>query len=57
RLCAFLGQELGAAALDAVVSNASFSAMRSNRMSNFSLSPAFILDLRRGPFLRKGEEG
>ncbi|NXX51978.1 ST2B1 Sulfotransferase, partial [Tricholaema leucomelas] len=57
RLCAFLGRQLGAAALDAVVSNASFSAMRSNRMSNFSLSPAFILDLRRGPFLRKGEEG
>ncbi|NXD89084.1 ST2B1 Sulfotransferase, partial [Halcyon senegalensis] len=54
RLCAFLGRALSAAALDGVVANASFAAMSRNRMSNFSLSPLFILDLRRGPFLRKG---
>ncbi|XP_074785934.1 sulfotransferase 2B1 [Athene noctua] len=57
RLCAFLGRALSAAALDAVVANASFAAMSRNRMSNFSLSPLFILDLRRGPFLRKGISG
>ncbi|XP_067170394.1 sulfotransferase 2B1 [Apteryx mantelli] len=57
RLCAFLGRRLGPAALDAVVANASFAAMRRNRMSNFSLSPAFILDVRRTPFLRKGIAG
>ncbi|XP_061207300.1 sulfotransferase 2B1-like, partial [Neopsephotus bourkii] len=57
RLCAFLGRPLGGAALDAVVANASFAAMSRNRMSNFSLSPLFILDLRRGPFLRKGISG
>ncbi|NXY91730.1 ST2B1 Sulfotransferase, partial [Alcedo cyanopectus] len=54
RLCAFLGRALSGAALDGVVANASFAAMRGNPMSNFSLSPLFILDLRRGPFLRKG---
>ncbi|NXH17826.1 ST2B1 Sulfotransferase, partial [Bucco capensis] len=54
RLCSFLGRALSPAALDAVVANASFSTMASNRMSNFSLSPLFILDLRRGDFLRKG---
>ncbi|KAF1540800.1 UNVERIFIED_CONTAM: Sulfotransferase family cytosolic 2B member 1, partial [Eudyptes robustus] len=57
RLCAFLGRGLSAGALDAVVANASFAAMSRNRMSNFSLSPLFILDLRRGPFLRKGGDG
>ncbi|NXX23968.1 ST2B1 Sulfotransferase, partial [Podargus strigoides] len=54
RLCEFLGRGLSAVALDAVVANASFTAMSRNPMSNFSLSPPFILDLRRGPFLRKG---
>ncbi|NWZ88829.1 ST2B1 Sulfotransferase, partial [Poecile atricapillus] len=54
RLCTFLGHPLSAAAVDAVVANASFGAMSQNPMSNFSRSPAFILDPRRGPFLRKG---
>ncbi|NXM59036.1 ST2B1 Sulfotransferase, partial [Illadopsis cleaveri] len=54
RLCSFLGRPLDAAALDAVVANASFVTMSHNPMSNFSLSPQFILDRRRGPFLRKG---
>ncbi|XP_068855446.1 sulfotransferase 2B1-like [Aphelocoma coerulescens] len=57
RLCAFLGRRLSAAALDAVVANASFAAMSHNPMSNFSRSPQFILDRRRGPFLRKGISG
>ncbi|NWT88633.1 ST2B1 Sulfotransferase, partial [Lanius ludovicianus] len=57
RLCAFLGRPLSAAALDAVVANASFGAMSHNPMSNFSLSPTFLLDRRRGPFLRKGISG
>ncbi|NXS34154.1 ST2B1 Sulfotransferase, partial [Pomatostomus ruficeps] len=54
RLCAFLGRSLTPAALEAVVANASFGAMSHNPMSNFSLSPRFLLDPRRGPFLRKG---
>ncbi|XP_068034455.1 sulfotransferase 2B1-like [Anomalospiza imberbis] len=54
RLCSFLGRPLAPAALDAVVANASFVTMSHNPMSNFSLSPTFILDRRRGPFLRKG---
>ncbi|NXR29822.1 ST2B1 Sulfotransferase, partial [Cinclus mexicanus] len=54
RLCSFLGRALSPAALDAVVANASFVAMSHNPMSNFSLSPGFILDQQRGPFLRKG---
>eukprot|EP00076_Gallus_gallus_P033042 XP_024998580.1 sulfotransferase family cytosolic 2B member 1-like [Gallus gallus] len=57
RLCSFLGRPLSAAAVEAVVANASFSAMSRNRMSNFSLSPPFILDVRRAPFLRKGISG
>uniref|UniRef100_A0A674GZI2 Sulfotransferase n=1 Tax=Taeniopygia guttata TaxID=59729 RepID=A0A674GZI2_TAEGU len=57
RLCSFLGRPLSPAALDAVVANASFVTMSHNPMSNFSLSPTFILDRRRGPFLRKGISG
>ncbi|NWZ17365.1 ST2B1 Sulfotransferase, partial [Agelaius phoeniceus] len=57
RLCSFLGRPLSGPALDAVVANASFVTMSHNPMSNFSLSPAFILDRRRGPFLRKGISG
>uniref|UniRef100_A0A8V5GM86 Sulfotransferase n=1 Tax=Melopsittacus undulatus TaxID=13146 RepID=A0A8V5GM86_MELUD len=57
RLCQFLDRPLGGAAVDAIVANASFAAMSSNRMSNFSLSPRFILDMRRGTFLRKGISG
>ncbi|NXL99210.1 ST2B1 Sulfotransferase, partial [Tyrannus savana] len=54
RLCSFLGHPLSPGAVDAVVANASFVTMSHNPMSNFSLSPQFILDRRRGPFLRKG---
>ncbi|NXX87410.1 ST2B1 Sulfotransferase, partial [Urocolius indicus] len=54
RVCSFLGRRLSPEALDGVVANATFGAMSRNPMSNFSLSPLFILDLRRGPFLRKG---
>ncbi|NXD74831.1 ST2B1 Sulfotransferase, partial [Eolophus roseicapillus] len=54
RLCSFLGRRLGPAALDGVVANASFGAMRSNPMSNFSRAPPLLLDMRRGRFLRKG---
>ncbi|NXI79416.1 ST2B1 Sulfotransferase, partial [Rhipidura dahli] len=54
RLCSFLGRELSPAALDAVVANAPWVPSGHNPMSNFSLSPGFILDRRRGPFLRKG---
>ncbi|NXT30433.1 ST2B1 Sulfotransferase, partial [Syrrhaptes paradoxus] len=54
RLCRFLGRELGPGALEAVVTNASFVTMSRNPMSNFSRSPPFLLDLRRGDFLRKG---
>uniref|UniRef100_A0A8C3U2M0 Sulfotransferase n=1 Tax=Catharus ustulatus TaxID=91951 RepID=A0A8C3U2M0_CATUS len=57
RLCSFLCHPLSPAALDAVVTNASFAAMSHNPMSNFSLSPGFILDQNRGPFLRKGISG
>uniref|UniRef100_A0A8C3UX78 Sulfotransferase n=1 Tax=Catharus ustulatus TaxID=91951 RepID=A0A8C3UX78_CATUS len=57
RLCSFLCHPLSPAALDAVVTNASFAAMSHNPMSNFSLSPGFILDRSRGPFLRKGISG
>ncbi|XP_077049362.1 LOW QUALITY PROTEIN: sulfotransferase 2B1-like [Agelaius phoeniceus] len=57
RLCSFLGRPLSGPALDAVVANASFVTMSHNPMSNFSLAPAFILDRRRGPFLRKGISG
>ncbi|NWV81296.1 ST2B1 Sulfotransferase, partial [Dasyornis broadbenti] len=54
RLCRFLGRPLGPAALEAVVANASFGAMRANPMSNFSRSPRLLLDPSRGSFLRKG---
>uniref|UniRef100_A0A8C8RXR9 Sulfotransferase n=1 Tax=Pelusios castaneus TaxID=367368 RepID=A0A8C8RXR9_9SAUR len=57
RICRFLGRELDTQALDAVVENTSFQAMKQNKMSNFSLSPRFILDQRKSSFLRKGISG
>ncbi|XP_075771314.1 sulfotransferase 2B1 isoform X2 [Pelodiscus sinensis] len=57
RICQFLGRELEDQALDAVVANASFQAMKQNKMSNFSLSPSFLLDQSKKSFLRKGITG
>uniref|UniRef100_K7FJ12 Sulfotransferase n=1 Tax=Pelodiscus sinensis TaxID=13735 RepID=K7FJ12_PELSI len=57
RICRFLGRELEDQALDAVVANASFQAMKQNKMSNFSLSPSFLLDQSKKSFLRKGGAG
>ncbi|XP_074872278.1 sulfotransferase 2B1-like isoform X2 [Carettochelys insculpta] len=57
RICQFLGEELDARALEAVVDNASFQAMKQNNMCNYSLVPEDIMDQRISPFLRKGSPG
>lgn len=55
RICQFLGKDLDDAAIDSVVANASFEAMKSNKMSNFSLSPRFLMNQKKSAFLRKGD--
>ncbi|KAH1180968.1 hypothetical protein KIL84_001902 [Mauremys mutica] len=57
RICRFLGKQLDARALDGVVANASFQAMKQNKMCNYSLVPENIMDQRVSPFLRKGVPG
>uniref|UniRef100_A0A8C3FB25 Sulfotransferase n=1 Tax=Chrysemys picta bellii TaxID=8478 RepID=A0A8C3FB25_CHRPI len=57
RICQFLGKPLDARALDGVVENASFQAMKQNKMCNFSLAPRFLLDQTQSSFLRKGITG
>ncbi|KAH0626446.1 hypothetical protein JD844_001424 [Phrynosoma platyrhinos] len=56
RICQFLGKDLDDAAIDSVVANASFEAMKSNKMSNFSLSPRFLMNQKKSAFLRKDRE-
>ncbi|XP_053119528.1 sulfotransferase 2B1-like isoform X3 [Hemicordylus capensis] len=57
RICQFLGKDLDDAAIDSVVANASFEAMKNNKMSNFSLSPRFLMNQKKSAFLRKGISG
>uniref|UniRef100_A0A8D0B6C3 Sulfotransferase n=1 Tax=Salvator merianae TaxID=96440 RepID=A0A8D0B6C3_SALMN len=57
RICQFLDKDLDDEAIDAVVANASFEAMKNNKMSNFSLSPHFIMNQKKSAFLRKGISG
>uniref|UniRef100_A0A2K5CZA2 Sulfotransferase n=1 Tax=Aotus nancymaae TaxID=37293 RepID=A0A2K5CZA2_AOTNA len=54
RICEFLGHPLGEEALGSVVAHSTFSAMKANTMSNYTLLPPSLLDHRRGAFLRKG---
>uniref|UniRef100_A0A670Z5P1 Sulfotransferase n=1 Tax=Pseudonaja textilis TaxID=8673 RepID=A0A670Z5P1_PSETE len=57
RISQFLGKVLDDAAIDSVVANASFESMKSNKMSNFSLTPKFIMNQKKSAFLRKGISG
>lgn len=54
RMLNFLGRQLSAEALDAVVNNCTFKNMKTNNMSNYSLVPEEIMDSKKSPFLRKG---
>uniref|UniRef100_A0A2K5RC59 Sulfotransferase n=1 Tax=Cebus imitator TaxID=2715852 RepID=A0A2K5RC59_CEBIM len=54
RICEFLGHPLSKEALGSVVAHSTFSAMKANTMSNYTLLPPSLLDHRRGAFLRKG---
>ncbi|XP_039365639.1 sulfotransferase 2A1 isoform X1 [Mauremys reevesii] len=54
RLCQFLEQELDDGAINSVVENASFRAMKENKMCNSTLLPRDIMDQDKGTFLRKG---
>ncbi|XP_063798818.1 sulfotransferase 2B1-like [Pseudophryne corroboree] len=57
RICKFLGQELDDAQIDSVVEHSAFTAMKENKMSNWSLMPPEVLDQSKGSFLRKGVSG
>ncbi|XP_048374020.1 sulfotransferase 2B1-like isoform X2 [Sphaerodactylus townsendi] len=57
RICQFLGKDLDTSAVDTVVANASFEAMKGNKMVNYSLVPEDIMNQKISPFLRKGISG
>ncbi|XP_028557660.2 sulfotransferase 2B1-like isoform X1 [Podarcis muralis] len=57
RICQFLGKDLDVPAVDSVVENASFEAMKGNKMVNYSLVPEDIMNQKISPFLRKGISG
>ncbi|XP_038237097.1 LOW QUALITY PROTEIN: sulfotransferase 2B1-like [Dermochelys coriacea] len=57
RICRFLGKPLEVRSLDRVVENASFQAIKQNKMCNYSLVPENIMDQWISPFLRKGVPG
>ncbi|XP_048373662.1 sulfotransferase 2A1 [Sphaerodactylus townsendi] len=54
QLCRFLGKELDDEAVTSVVENASFEAMRRNKMCNSTMLPKELMDQEKGTFLRKG---
>ncbi|KAM4651800.1 3-beta-hydroxysteroid sulfotransferase-like [Discoglossus pictus] len=56
-ICKFLEKELDDAAIDSVVQNSSFKAMKENNMSNYSAVPQNIFNKQEGEFYRKGISG
>ncbi|XP_055991551.1 sulfotransferase 2A1-like [Sorex fumeus] len=57
KICRFLGMELGPEALDSVLENSSFQAMKDNKMSNYSLVDGVAIDLKTSTMMRKGVYG
>ncbi|XP_027732450.1 bile salt sulfotransferase [Vombatus ursinus] len=57
KICHFLGTKLKEEEVNLVVKNASFSAMKANKMSNYSILPDEIMDHSQGSMLRKGIAG
>ncbi|XP_055992728.1 sulfotransferase 2A1-like [Sorex fumeus] len=57
KICRFLGMELGPEALDSVLENSSFQAMKDNKMSNYSLVDGVAIDLKTSTMMRKGVSG
>lgn len=55
RLSTFLGCPLGPETLEALEQHCSFSVMRDNAMTNYTLIPREIMDHSQGKFMRKGE--
>uniref|UniRef100_A0A8C5MNA0 Sulfotransferase n=2 Tax=Leptobrachium leishanense TaxID=445787 RepID=A0A8C5MNA0_9ANUR len=56
-ICKFLGKDLDDAAIDSVVTNSSFKAMKENGKSNYSAVPKFIFNQDEVSFYRKGIAG
>lgn len=57
KICQFLGMELGPEALDSVLENCSFQAMKRNKMCNYSLLDGITIDLKISTMMRKGISG
>ncbi|XP_068959396.1 sulfotransferase 2A1 [Petaurus breviceps papuanus] len=57
RICHFLGTKLKEEEINLVMKNASFSAMKDNKMSNFSIIPDDFMDHSQGRLMRKGIAG
>ncbi|CAH2319361.1 sulfotransferase family cytosolic 2B member 1-like [Pelobates cultripes] len=57
KICKFLGKELDDTAIDSVVTNSTFNAMKGNNMSNYSAVPNYLFNQDKVSFYRKGVAG
>ncbi|XP_072463315.1 sulfotransferase 2A1-like [Notamacropus eugenii] len=57
KICHFLGTTLKEEEINFVIKNASFSVMKDNKMSNYSMIPDYIMDHSQGSIIRKGITG
>ncbi|XP_028985856.1 sulfotransferase family 2, cytosolic sulfotransferase 3 isoform X2 [Betta splendens] len=57
RISAFTGKNLDEDTVQTIAKNCTFSSMKSNQMSNFSLVPKTYMDHDKSPFFRKGVVG
>ncbi|XP_049643502.1 sulfotransferase 2A1-like [Suncus etruscus] len=55
KISQFLGVELGQEAIDSVLENCSFQAMKNNNMSNYSSIDERLVNIKVAPLLRKDQ--
>ncbi|XP_078739488.1 sulfotransferase 2B1-like [Lampetra fluviatilis] len=57
RVSRFLDRPQDDSTIDSIVHHCSFASMRVNKMTNYEAMPAGLVDLSKGPFMRKGTVG